>query len=90
MKLIFIGLIFIMLELNIGINLLPDFVGYLLIAKACGDWAKESKKMAAVRPVALAMAGVTAVIFVMRLILFLPSSPSFERRSSAGIATAKS
>ena len=68
MKLIFIGLIFIMLELNIGINLLPDFVGYLLIFKACGDWAKESKKMAAVRPVALVMAGVTGVIFVMNIL----------------------
>ena len=68
MKLIFIGLIFVMLELNLGINILPDFVGYLLIWKGCSDFAKESSKMAAVRPVALILAGLSAVIYVMALL----------------------
>ncbi len=68
MKLIFIGLIFIMLELNVGINILPDFVGYLLIWKGCNDLAKESPKMAAVRPVALILTGLTAVVYVMALL----------------------
>ena len=67
MKLIFVGLIFIMLELNLGINILPDFVGYLLIWKGCNDLGKESPKMAAVRPVALILAGLTAVLYVMVL-----------------------
>lgn len=67
MKLIFIGLIFVMLELNLGINILPDFVGYLLIWKGCNDFAKESPKMAAIRPVALILAGLTAVVYVMAL-----------------------
>lgn len=68
MKLIFIGLIFIMLELNLGINILPDFVGYLLIWKACNDFAKESPKMAAVRPIALILTGLTAAVYVMTLL----------------------
>ena len=68
MKLIFIGLIFVLLELNIGINVLPDFVGYLLIWKGCGDMAAESKKLASIRPVSLILAGLTGVVFVMTLL----------------------
>lgn len=68
MKRIFIGLIFILLDLNLGINILPDFIGYLLIWKACNDFAKESPKMAAVRPVALILTGLTGVVFVMTLL----------------------
>lgn len=68
MKLIFIGLIFVMLELNLGINILPDFVGYLLIWKGCNDFAKDSSKMAAVRPVALILTGLSAVVYVMALL----------------------
>lgn len=68
MKLIFIGLIFLMLELNLGINVLPDFVGYLLIWKGCSDLAQESSKLANVRPVTLILAGLTAVVYVMTLL----------------------
>ena len=68
MKLIFIGLIFILLELNVGINLMPDFVGYLLIWKGCGELAAESKKLAGARPLALILAGLTGMVFVMNLL----------------------
>jgi len=64
---IFIGLIFILLDLNLGINILPDFVGYLLIWKGCKELKKESSKIAALCPVALVLAGLTAVVFVMTI-----------------------
>ncbi len=68
MKLIFIGLIFILMELNLGINLLPDFVGYLLIWKGCGELAGDSVKLANARPLALILTGLTAVVYVMTLL----------------------
>ena len=68
MKKIFIGLIFIMLELNIGINLLPDFVGYILIWLGCADLAADSSKLTAARPLALIMTAATAVLYVMNLL----------------------
>ena len=68
MKKIFIGLIFIMLDLNIGINILPDFVGYLLIWKGCGELSADSAKLAGARPLALILTGLTGVVFVMSLL----------------------
>ncbi|MBP3700420.1 MAG: hypothetical protein J6I64_00880, partial [Lachnospiraceae bacterium] len=68
MKLIFFGLIFVLLELNLGINLLPDFVGYLLIWKGCGELSEDSAKLAGARPLALILTGLTTVVFVMSLL----------------------
>lgn len=68
MKQIFIGLIFILLDLNLGINILPDFVGYLLVWKGCGDLMADSAKLGAVRPVALILTALTAVVFVMNIL----------------------
>ena len=57
-----------MLELNLGINVLPDFVGYLLIWKGCGELAEESAKLKAARPLALILTGVTAIVYVLNLL----------------------
>ena len=67
MKKIFIGLLFIMLALKIRIDLLPDFVGYLLIWKGCAEMSADSSKLTSARSLALVMTAVTAVIFVMGL-----------------------
>lgn len=62
MKRIFIGLLFVFFDFNISINevhilgLLPDFIGYFLVWKGCGELAELSENFAnAQKPCAFLM-----------------------------------
>lgn len=60
MNLIFIGYILIFFHFKInGIDILPDFVGYLLIANGLGRLEKESELFVKARPWAFAMSVVS-------------------------------
>jgi len=72
-KNIFIGLLFIFLNFNLNlggmqIDLLPNFVGYLLMIKGIDELIKESEFFDKVRPWAVIMACYTGVIFFLDLI----------------------
>jgi hypothetical protein len=63
---IFWGLLFAILDLNInGFDLLPDFVGYFLIAAGCSGLASESKHFSTAQTWSLTLAILALVSFVI-------------------------
>lgn len=66
MKKVFWGFFFIYLNFNLTLNgftlnLLPDFVGYLLLYQAAGTLAGESGRFPKLRPFSVAMAVYTGI-----------------------------
>ena len=69
MKGIFWGFFFIFLNFNFTINghtlnLLPTFVGYILLYRAAGDLKEESSRFESLRPFAVGMAIYTGILWV--------------------------
>lgn len=75
MKSIFIGYLLIFLDFNFNLNghvigILPDFIGFILIAKGLQELSRESERFPKVRPWAIGMAVYTAVLYVLDLVGF--------------------
>ena len=73
MKKVFWGFFFIYLNFNLTLNgfklnLLPDFVGYLLLYQATGTLAGESGRFQKLRPFSVAMAVYTGILWVGELL----------------------
>lgn len=69
MKKVFWGFFFVYLNFNLtlnghALNLLPDFVGYILLFQAAGALAGESARFATLRPFAAGMAVYTGILWV--------------------------
>ena len=63
MRKLFVGLLFLFIDYNIGsVSVTPGFVGYLLFWAGMGE--VECPTFARVRPLTLGMAGVSALIWV--------------------------
>lgn len=72
MKNIWIGFLLIFLDftLNLGsskIGLIPDFIGYLMMARGLSELSEESSLFEVVRPFATGMAVYTGVLYAMDL-----------------------
>lgn len=68
MDLIFYGLCFVLLSLNMnGFDLMPDCVGYFLLYRGLGQLAGESKRFASICPVCLAMSVLTLPLMIANL-----------------------
>lgn len=70
MKELFVGLLFVFLDVNVGIqnhilDVLPDFVGYLLMQRGLEKLSEESRYFEKARPLALGMTVYSAVLYVM-------------------------
>lgn len=70
---IFIGFIFLFLDFSIDfgatrVGLIPDFVGYILIAQGLAELTAGNDKFSRVRPFALVMAVYTAILYTMNLL----------------------
>lgn len=68
MKKIFWGFFFVFINFNLTlnghtVNLLPDFVGYILLHQAAGALAEESGRFRKIRPFTLAMAVYTGILW---------------------------
>ena len=73
MKKIFWGFFFVFINFNLTlnghtVNLLPDFVGYILLYQAAGELAGESGRFKTLRPFAAAMAVYTGILWVGALL----------------------
>lgn len=69
---IFYGLIFVLLSVNMnGLDLLPDWPGYLLMYTGLGQLASESRHFSALRPLCLVMTVCTLFLSFVRLSLLL-------------------
>lgn len=73
MRNVFIGFIFILLDLNLNLDqlsleLLPDFVGYIILADGLLELANESSFFLKARPYSIGMAIYTGIIFVLELL----------------------
>ena len=78
MKNMFAGLLLIFLDFTLNISLppgwqgkldiLPDFIGYILIIRGAGEMAEISPSFARIHPVAWAAMAVSAVIFLLDLL----------------------
>ena len=69
MKKVFWGFFFVYLNFNLtlnghALNLLPDFVGYILLFQAAGALAGESGRFRTLRPFAAGMAVYTGILWV--------------------------
>lgn len=69
---IFLGMVFVMLDLNLNldgctIGLIPDWLGYWMLAKGFAELAEEWEGFRKVRPAALVMVVYTAVLYAMDL-----------------------
>ncbi len=72
MKNIFIGFLLIFLDFNIDldhtrIGLIPDFIGYIVLAKGLLHMADESPRFMKVKPFATFMAFYTGILYVLDL-----------------------
>lgn len=77
MNLIFIGYILIFFHFRInGIDLLPDFVGYLLIASGLGQLAEESEQFVKARPWAFVMS-VVSIFYGIAGLFGITYGPAF-------------
>ena len=68
MKKVFWGFFFVFINFNLSVNahtlnLLPDFVGYILLHQAAGALAEESGRFRKIRPFTLAMAVYTGILW---------------------------
>lgn len=73
MRRVFIGslLIFLDFKLTFGtvtLGLLPDFIGYILLAGGLAELSAQSGRFGKVRPIAIGMAVYTAVLYALDLI----------------------
>lgn len=69
---LFFGMLLVLLDIQINagrctLGLLPDFAGYLLIAKGLAEMTAASGKFAKARPWAIGMAVYTGALYVMDL-----------------------
>lgn len=69
MKTVFWGFFFVFINFNLTVNshtvnLLPTFVGYLLLYRAAGELAGESGRFKTLRPFAVAVAVYTGILWV--------------------------
>ena len=69
MSSIFWGFFFIFVNFNLTVNghvlnLLPPFVGYLLVMRGCRELGEESALFASIRPFALGMAVYTGILWL--------------------------
>lgn len=72
MKNIFTGFIFILLDINFNFNafkldLLPDFVGYLIMINGLTEMSEQSPLFLKVKPYAIGMTVYTGILFCMDL-----------------------
>lgn len=78
---IFIGFILIFLDFNITIanvriNIIPDFVGYIVMIYGLVEMANKSSKFIEAKPYAIGMAVYTAILFFIDI--FSSSTSSFD------------
>ena len=69
MKRIFWGFFFVFINFNLSfnahtLNLIPTFVGYILLYQAAGELAGENRRFDQLRPFAIAMAVYTGLLWV--------------------------
>ena len=67
---LFVGMLLVFLDVNIGFNdhvfdILPDFVGYLLMARGLEALARESRYFEKARPVAFGMTIYSGILYVV-------------------------
>lgn len=72
MRKIMAGMVFVFLDFTINmetskIGLIPDFVGYILIAQGLSEMATQSPRFAKVRGLSLAMVVYTAILYAFDL-----------------------
>ena len=75
MKNMFVGLLLIFLDITLNISLgwqgtldiLPDFVGYILILRGAGEMAEVSPSFAKINPAVWAARAVSAISFLLNL-----------------------
>lgn len=70
MKELFLGMLFVFLDVNVGIqdhilDVLPDFVGYLIMQRGLFNLSDESRYFEKARPVAMGMTVYSVVLYVM-------------------------
>lgn len=75
MKNIFIGFILIFLDFNLNagniqIELIPDFIGYILMLRGLDEMSVESKFFMKIKPYVTGMAIYTAILYLLDLIGF--------------------
>lgn len=73
MKNIFIGFILIFLDINLNINsskidLIPDFVGYIVMIRGMAEMVEESTFFMKVRPYVTAVAVYSGVLYLLDLV----------------------
>ena len=69
MKTVFWAFFFILVNFNLGLNghnlnIIPDFVGYILLYQAAGALEEESGRFGQLRPFAVGMAVYTGILWV--------------------------
>lgn len=72
MRNIFIGFLLVLLDFNLNLNqcsvdLLPDFVGYIILVNGFHELEQESSYFIKVRPYSIGMAVYTGILFVLDL-----------------------
>lgn len=75
MKMMLIGLFFILFQFdvkvgNATVGLLPDFLGYALLAVNLGRLKSESRRFARIRPLAAGMGIFTGILYLLDLVGF--------------------
>lgn len=73
MKRIFWGFFFVFINFNLSfnahtLNLIPTFVGYILLYQAAGELTEQSRRFKTLRPFAAAMAVYTGLLWVGELL----------------------
>ena len=73
MKRIFWGFFFVFINFNLSfnahtLNLIPTFVGYILLYQAAGELTEQSSRFKTLRPFAAAMAVYTGLLWVGELL----------------------
>ena len=73
MKVLLLGMLFVYLDLNLDLgghilDVLPDFVGYLLMARGLSGLRRESGSFARALPVTQAMTACSGVLYVLEFV----------------------
>ncbi|MBO5153407.1 MAG: hypothetical protein J6C00_03515 [Eubacterium sp.] len=78
-KAIGFGYAFLYLNLNLGrVNLLPNWVGYVLIQEACDDIGEQEPSIVLLKPLAALLAGYEGVLWLCKLLDVSLSIPAVE------------
>ncbi|MGN0337648.1 MAG: hypothetical protein ACI4EE_09175 [Lachnospiraceae bacterium] len=78
-KAIGFGYAFLYLNLNLGrVNLLPNWVGYLLIREACDDIGEQEPSIVLLKPLAALLAGYEGVLWLCKLFDISFSIPAVD------------